>query len=278
MISQQTTVWVVDVFHAPPLLGNPAAVIVADGGFGSAAEMQKTAAALMLPTTAFLVPLEGAWRIRWFTPKEELNLCGHATLAAAAVLGEVACRDSYNFQTEQAGVLVCRTTSKGSMSLDLPSAELSSQAVDPRAAQALAVPVRDAAAAPDDFLYELADRAAVASAAPDMAQLAALPWRGHVITARAAPGEADFVSRSFFPALGVDEDQVCVSAHCKLAPYWAERLGRSEFEALQLSQRGGRLRVRVEGPRVHVEGSVRIRRRTDACEELELAGAGLYRA
>jgi predicted PhzF superfamily epimerase YddE/YHI9 len=110
----------------------------------------------------------------------------------------------------------------------------------------------------DDVLVELESADAVAAARPDFAALNRQPFRGHIITARATAG-ADFVSRTFFPALGVNEDQVCVTAHCKLTPFWAGRLGRTTLTALQLSERGGRLQVQEAGDRVKVLGSAVLR-------------------
>jgi predicted PhzF superfamily epimerase YddE/YHI9 len=110
----------------------------------------------------------------------------------------------------------------------------------------------------DDVLVEVDSAKAVAAIRPDFGALARQPFRGHIVTAQGQAG-VDFVSRTFFPALGVNEDQVCVSAHCKLAPFWAARLGRSTLTALQLSERGGRIEVEDAGARVRVLGTAVIR-------------------
>lgn len=280
MLDPGLSVWVADAFCAPPHLGNPAAVILLDHDFPEAAILQETAARLAYPTLAVVAPGADRRPIRWFTPQEELNLCGHASIAAAAVLGAAArsTAEPIRFTTQAAGELVCALSRDGHATLDLPVSSLAPIPVPPQAAKAIGAPVESCVGSSDDLVYVLADRRAVAAAAPDLAALAQLPWRGHVITAPADPGdEADFVSRSFFPALGVDEDQVCVSAHCKLAPYWQARLGPRDLLALQLSSRGGRLSIRLEGARVQVGGAARIRRRSTIAAEAAQAGAGLYR-
>lgn len=273
-------VWVADAFCAPPHLGNPAAVILLDDDFPEAAVLQDAAARLAYPTLAVVAPGAALRPIRWFTPQEELDLCGHASIAAAAVLGAAARPpgESIRFATRAAGELVCALSDDGHVTLDLPVSRLAPIPVPPQAAEMIGAPVASCVGSPDDLVYVLADRRAVAAATPDLAALAQLPWRGHVITAPADPDDdADFVSRSFFPAIGVDEDQVCVSAHCKLAPFWAERLGRRELLALQLSARGGVLRIKLDGARVQVAGAARIRRRSTIAAEAAQAAAGLYR-
>jgi predicted PhzF superfamily epimerase YddE/YHI9 len=122
----------------------------------------------------------------------------------------------------------------------------------------------------DDALVEVGSAGAVAAVRPHFAALAGQPFRGHIITARGTDG-VDFVSRTFFPSLGVNEDQVCVTAHCKLAPFWAHRLGRGGLTALQLSERGGRLSVEHRGDRVRVLGAA-VRR--GGVHELALDAVG----
>ncbi|MBB2914104.1 PhzF family phenazine biosynthesis protein [Streptosporangium becharense] len=245
---------VVDTFADESFAGNPAAVVVAEA-FPAEAAMQREAHRIGLPTTAFVVPAVAPeeYRVRWFTPYKEINLCGHATIASARHLFD---RDTglkrLTFVSDN-GVL--RAERDG----DLVAIEL--QAVPPAPCEppaglleALGTAAARCAVSSDDILVEVESAQAVAAVRPDFAALAAQPFRGHIVTARAS-SDVDFVSRTFFPALGVNEDQVCVSAHCKLAPYWAERLGRTRLTALQLSQRGGRLEMTLAGERVRVLGT-----------------------
>jgi PhzF family phenazine biosynthesis protein len=254
---------VVDTFADGRFAGNPAAVVPAPV-FPGVAEMQDVARRIGVPTTAFVVPAgPGAYRVRWFTPHAEMPLCGHATIASARHLfgaGDAG-RTALRFVSPR-GVLV--TERAGDLvSIDLPAARLTP--VDPPpgllaalGVDALGTDALSCSTSDDDVLVELADAAAVAAVRPDFPALARQPFRGHIVT---APGDdgVDFVSRTFFPAFGVDEDQVCVSAHCGLAPFWARRLGRPALSALQLSARGGRLAVEDRGDRVRVLGAAVVR-------------------
>ncbi|WP_226362216.1 PhzF family phenazine biosynthesis protein [Pseudonocardia sp. ICBG1142] len=255
---------VVDVFADDRFAGNPAAVVVSSR-FPSEAQMQRGAHRIGLPTTAYLVPDgPGQYQVRWFTPFAEINLCGHATIAAARVLFDRdvnGARSRLTF-TSRHGVL--HTERVGNMvSIDLPAADPTPCSPPPGLVDALGGGTAvGEVVSDDDLLVELASPAAVAAVAPDYGALARLPFRGHIVTARADDG-VDFVSRTFFPSLGVDEDQVCVTAHTMLAPYWSARLGRSRMTALQLSERGGRLVVDDAGDRVKVLGSA-VRRAAPA--------------
>ncbi len=254
---------VVDTFADERFAGNPAAVVPGPA-FPGVAEMQDVARRIGLPTTAFVVPAgPGEYRVRWFTPHAEITLCGHATIASARHLfgAADAGRTMLRFVSPR-GVLV--TERAGDLvSIDLPTARptpvdpppglLAALGVEPLGTGALSCSTSG-----DDVLVELADPAAVAAVRPDFAALGRQPFRGHIVTAPGAAG-VDFVSRTFFPSLGVDEDQVCVSAHCGLTPFWARRLGRPALTALQLSVRGGRLAVEDRGDRVRVLGAAVVR-------------------
>lgn len=262
---------IVDTFADERFAGNPAAVVAATA-FPSVAEMQATAHQIGLPTTAYVVPAApGEYRVRWFTPYKEINLCGHATIASARHLFGLdhnVDRSTLKFVSDN-GVLYARRVDD-LVAIDLPKSELT-VVVDPPAGLLPALGITDAvtcAVSSDDVLVEVDSAAAVAAIRPDFAALARQPFRGHIVTARGTSA-ADFVSRTFFPSLGVDEDQVCVTAHCKLAPFWAGRLGRNTLTALQLSERGGRLSVEVAGDRVLVLGSAVPRG-----DEIELASTG----
>jgi predicted PhzF superfamily epimerase YddE/YHI9 len=257
--------WIADAFADERYAGNPAAVIIAEDGFPALATMQATAAALGLPTTAFVVPIAPAhYRIRWFTPAKELNICGHATIATTGYLYDIAGVDratELRFDT-QTGPLYARWQD-GFVGLNLPRMDATECAPPPGLEDALGARALYCARAVDDLLVLLESEDAVARLAPDFTALGRIESRGIVVTAPNERQRADFVSRSFFPAWGVDEDQVCVSAHCKLGPYWARRLGKDRLETVQLSARGGRLLLEVTPERVHVAGSVRVRQSPD---------------
>lgn len=262
---------IVDTFADDRFAGNPAAVVPAPR-FPAVHEMQRAAHRIGLPTTAYVVPAgPGEYRVRWFTPYQEINLCGHATIASARHLfglddnaGRAVLRfvsDNGILYTERAGDRIA---------IDLPAAVLEATAPPPGLLAALGTDAVGCAVSSDDILVEVASADAVAAVRPDFAALARQPFRGHIVTARAGGG-ADFVSRTFFPSLGVNEDQVCVTAHCKLAPFWARRLGRRALIALQLSARGGRLELEDRGTRVRVLGAA-VRR--DGGHELRPDAAG----
>jgi PhzF family phenazine biosynthesis protein len=264
---------IVDTFADGRFAGNPAAVVVGSS-FPDPSHMQAIAHRIGLPTTAYLVPeAPGEHVVRWFTPYKEINLCGHATIASARHLfgqADNAGRTRLRFVSGNGTLYAERVDDL--IAIDLPAAGLT--LADPPAGllEALGLTAADVVAcavSSDDVLVELASAEAVAAVRPDFVALGRQPFRGHIVTAPGA-AEADFVSRTFFPALGVDEDQVCVSAHCKLAPYWAGRLGRRAFTALQLSERGGRLQVEDAGDRVRVLGTALLR---DGVHEVDLLPA-----
>ncbi|WP_423822763.1 PhzF family phenazine biosynthesis protein [Salinisphaera sp. SPP-AMP-43] len=248
----------VDAFTPRPFAGNPAAVYVLEA-WPSDAQLAAIAAEHNLSETAFIVPgADHYHELRWFTPTVEVELCGHATLASAHVLlNEL---DGYSapliFTTRFAGELGI-ATGNGRLWLDLPA-----QLAEPLdhdigdIATALGGQVVEWRAA-TNYLAVYASAAEVAALKPDMRALARYSARtnlGFIATAPADDGAHDFVSRYFAPGHGVDEDPVTGSAHCTLAPYWAERLGRTELSARQISARGGELRCVVDGERVHIGG------------------------
>jgi PhzF family phenazine biosynthesis protein len=247
---------IVDTFAGGGHLGNPAAV-VSLRSFPGDDVMQDAAHRIGVPTTAFVVPVAaGEYRVRWFTPFAEVNLCGHATIGSARHLlaqPENAGRHQLRFESDN-GVLYAQAV-RDLIAIDLPKATLAVCDPQPGLLEALGLTAAvSCATSSDDVLVELPSAEAVVAVSPDFAALGRQPFRGHIVTAPAASG-ADFVSRTFFPALGVDEDQVCVTAQCKLAPFWAQRLGRRALTALQLSERGGRLEVEDRADAVRVVGS-----------------------
>jgi PhzF family phenazine biosynthesis protein len=246
----------VDAFTSAPFAGNPAAICIlpgpADEGW-----MQDVAREMNLSETAFLHPLAEGYQLRWFTPAVEVDLCGHATLAAAHVLWEerhLAPGATARFQT-RSGLLTAERRG-GWIELDFPSEPAEPAPAPDSLIEALGAPVRSAGRNRFDWLIELDSEAAVRRLAPDISRLASVPTRGVIVTSRAgSPGsEFDFVSRFFAPRLGVPEDPVCGSAHCCLAPFWSQRLGKTELVGYQASPRGGVVRVRHQGQRVVLGG------------------------
>ena len=241
----------VDAFADRPLTGNPAAVMPLERWLDEAV-MQAIAGENNLSETAFTVPSEredADYDLRWFTPAAEVELCGHATLAAGHVLIH---SEPVRFSTLHAGILT--VARRGDLlELDLPAAPLK-EVHEAELTQALGLadsPAWLAEGCNDAAIIELADEAAVRALRPDFAALSKI-HRMAVVTARGE--EHDVASRVFVPYLGIDEDPVTGSAHAALAPYWAKRLGRNEFTALQASARTGVLHCRLEGGRAVLGG------------------------
>ncbi len=246
----------IDAFADGPDLGNPAACVLAREAW-SEASMQKLAAELNLSETAFCWPEAGAWRLRWFTPKVEIKLCGHATLATARALwlsGQAS--ETLSFNT-LSGVLTARSLGD-LVELDFPAQLPQARPPDASLAQVLGQACGAMYSYGQDLLLELADEGAVRACSPDFAALGRLPYRGVCITAAAAESGLDFVSRFFGPGAGINEDPVTGSAHCGLAPFWGKRLGKQVLQARQLSARGGRLECELNGDRVMIRGKTRM--------------------
>jgi PhzF family phenazine biosynthesis protein len=245
----------VDAFTSRPFGGNPAAVCVLDGPADDG-WMQDVAREMNLSETSFVQPdPEGGYRLRWFTPVVEVDLCGHATLATAHVLwedGHLGRDEPARFRT-RSGLLTA--TRRGDwIELDFPSEPPEPVDAPDGLAEALGVPWRFVGRNRFDCLVELDSEAAVRALDPDQTRLGSIPMRGLIATARAETPGFDFVSRFFAPSVGVPEDPVCGSAHCALAPYWSGLLGKSELLGYQASPRGGVIRVRPQGRRVAIGG------------------------
>jgi len=246
---------ILNAFTARPFGGNPAAVVPLASWLPEAT-MQAIAEQFNLSETAFYVPKEGeggAYDIRYFTPKIEVPLCGHATLASAAVLfAEDPARDELTFHAP-AGPLRALREADGWLTLDLPSWPVIRRRPDlPSDIFGYVEDIYETTG--NCLLVTLRDEAALVACRPDLVRLGALPFIGAIVT---APGrEVDVVSRFFAPAAGIAEDPVTGSAHCALAPFWAERFECNELTARQLSARRGDLKLRVADGRVYVSGEV----------------------
>lgn len=247
--------WQVDAFTNCPFGGNPAAVCWLEQP-ADPEWMQSVAMEMNLSETAFVRPLGADYELRWFTPTVEVDLCGHATLATAHALWSsetVSAPGPLRFQT-RSGLLTCEQNGDW-LELNFPALPAVAAEPAPGVLAALGVSApRFVARNQFDHLVVLDSPAAVLAVQPDFRQLGAVPTRGVIVTARDDSQPYDFVSRFFAPAVGVDEDPVCGSAHCCLAPYWAAQLGKRDLLAHQVSRRGGVLRLRTEGDRVVLGG------------------------
>ncbi len=243
-------IYQVDAFTDVPLKGNPAAICPLRQWLPDKT-MQAIAAENNLPETAFFVASGEEFELRWFTPTVEVDLCGHATLAAAWVLFHRLGygKESIQFQTRSGSLSVTRDGDL--LALDFPSRPPEACGVHTDLLRALGrVPVNVLAAR--DYLVVYANEDEVRALKPDMALLVNVDRFAVIVT---APGtSADFVSRFFAPARGIPEDPVTGSAHCTLIPYWSERLGRKKLHARQISARGGELFCEDRGERVSIAG------------------------
>jgi predicted PhzF superfamily epimerase YddE/YHI9 len=244
---------IVDAFTDRPFAGNPAGIVVLPAP-APEAWMQAVAAEVNLAETAFLVPRpDGDHDLRWFTPTVEVDLCGHATLASAHVLGS-----SHRFHT-RSGVLTCDVLADGSITLDLPAISVEPAPTDGWDAVfgQHAGTVRAAWGGGGWALVEVPDAAHVEAAVPDRDAL--LAFGGHAILAADTTDDTstpyDSVCRTFVPAAGIDEDPVTGSAHCALAPWLADRTGRTTFLGRQASARGGTIGMELRGDRVVLQGT-----------------------
>ncbi len=247
----------VDAFADQPYSGNPAAICFPERPY-TEDEMIQIAMEMNLSETAFLwknATGEAHYKLRWFTPEMEVDLCGHATLASAHVLWEEGIVDeeaSIYFET-LSGQLIAKQ-SDGWIELDFPKGHLSPSEGDPALLKAFeACPIRIMA---DDIAYvvEFDSEEFIRNYQPDLALLKQAKREEIIVTSRSSDNAYDFVSRFFGPAIGVDEDPATGSAHCYLAPYWAEQLGQKSLIGLQVSKRSGVLKCDVAGERVLIKG------------------------
>ncbi|MGW7406684.1 PhzF family phenazine biosynthesis protein [Streptomyces sp. NPDC054833] len=253
---------IVDAFTDRPFAGNPAGVLLLDA-FPDDDWLQSVAMEVNHAETAFAHPLPkgGAadWALRWFTPVAEVAMCGHATLATAHVLHTSGAHEGPVRFATRSGVLVATPGEGGWITMDFPTAPLTAVEVPAGVAEALgAEPLAAFDTGPNvgDLVVELADEKTVLGLTPDHKALGAYSARGIIATARAEdPARGyDFVSRCFFPNVGIDEDPVTGSAHTALAPYWSERLARPDLTGLQASRRSGLVRTGLRGDRTLLTG------------------------
>ena len=243
----------IDAFTTHRFAGNPAAVMPMDT-FPADAVLQAIAAENNLSETAFLVRERGDYRVRWFTPNVEVPLCGHATLASAAVVMErlEPGRNTVVFHSASGPLTVKRSDAGYVMNFPARPSELVS--LPPGLAEALGIVPVEVFSNAFNYLALIDSVQMLRELTPEMAALARMDRPGVIVTAL-GDGTYDFVSRYFAPAKGIAEDPVTGAAHCMLAPYWAQRLSKSEFRAFQASPRGGEIICRLAGDRVELEGA-----------------------
>ncbi len=256
MIDQISDMWIIDAFTEHAFRGNAAGVCLI-AKFLSDAEMQKIAALMNLSETAFVIKTgQLAYNLRWFTPETEVNLCGHATLAATHVLvqaGQAKQDDVVRYST-LSGELKATVLVKG-IELNLPTLA-GETAKPPVALKALGVDIVACETNRDNYLVEVKDYPALLACTPSFKRLAKMDKQGVIVTtASGVPAGFDFASRYFCPGLGINEDPVTGSAHCFLAPYWAKKLGKIKFHAFQASKGKGILDVTLAGERTLIAGT-----------------------
>jgi PhzF family phenazine biosynthesis protein len=244
----------VDAFTNQAFAGNPAGVCILPKA-PSDAWMQNVAREMNVAETAFLVPNDDSYHLRWFTPAVEVKLCGHATLASAHVLWQ----DAYLAVGKQARFSTLSGTltadQRGDwIEMDFPATREERADAPPGLLEALGVKSAYVGRSKFDYLVQVDSEEIVRGLNPDHTVLKKLPVRGVIVTARSSAPDFDFVSRFFAPGSGIDEDPATGSAHCCLGPFWTKHLGKSEFTAFQASPRGAVLRVRVDGERVKLIG------------------------
>lgn len=243
----------VDAFASRPFEGNPAAVCILNDWLPDAI-MQAIAAELNLSETAFVVKREdGDYRIRWFAPKKEVSLCGHATLASAHVLYEHHNIERQELRFHSLSGLLSTHISDAGITMNFPTASIKNIDVPDTLIPALnARPLRCFES--EDLIAIFSDPSEISIIEPNFNLLNKLPYRGICITAPGNGGPYDFVCRFFAPSIGINEDPVTGSAYTKLAPIYTELLHKQDFFAKQVSQRGGELEISLKGSRTHITG------------------------
>ena len=245
-------IYQVDAFTEEPFKGNPAAVCLLDS-YPAEKWMQDVASEMNLAETAFLVPLNDGYSLRWFTPNSEVDLCGHATLASAHILwekGYLKQNEGASFYTKS-GLLTAKIN-EGWIELNFPTTLEEIINAPAELIEALDINPIYCGKNIFDYLIEVESEEIVRNIKPDFTKLLEVPMRGVIVTAKSV--EYDFISRFFAPEVGIFEDPVTGSAHCCLGPYWKKKLGKDKLIAYQASERGGVLKIQVQGERVLISG------------------------
>jgi PhzF family phenazine biosynthesis protein len=242
-------IWIVDAFTDQPYRGNPAAVAIVDE-FPDKEICQKIANEMNLSETAFVKKMRGNhFHLRWFTPKVEVKLCGHATLASAHILHSQAMIVGNEIHFDSLSGSLKVYVSPSHYTLDFPLQKTGETIELEKHFKGVVQAVK----AYDDVIIELANEDEVRNYTPSIVELEKIDCRGVIITSK-GKDRYDFVSRFFAPKVGVNEDPVTGSAHCKLAHYWGTKLNKKEFLAYQASPRGGEIEISIHDERVHLKG------------------------
>ncbi len=251
---EKLKLFVVDAFTSFPFSGNPAAVCLLEDNI-SGEIMQKIAAEINLSETAFVLVREGHFYLRWFTPTVEIDLCGHATLAAYHVLREmdILKKDEKAVFETKSGVLEVAGSEKV-IEIKMPVDRVETVLCPPEISNALGVRSIYCGKNSRDYLVELSSEEMVRGIEPKLHFIEQLDCRGVIVTASSDSREYDFISRFFAPAIGITEDPVTGSACCALGPFWRDKLGKSNLVCYQASLRGGVMRIVVESGWVIVGG------------------------
>lgn len=250
-------IYQIDAFADAVFKGNPAAVMPLESWLPDDV-MQKIAAENNLAETAFFVPEGKGFRLRWFTPEVEVDLCGHATLASSWVIFNRldTMRRSIDFFTKSGTLTVTRDDGSERLALNFPARPATPVEPGDGLIEAMGAVPKEVLAA-RDYLLVYDDAATVRALKPDMSGLMKIDKFAVIVTAQGDQPGIDCVSRFFAPAKGIPEDPVTGSAHCSIVPYWAKRLGKTELVAYQASARGGTLHCRLDGDRVFMAGTAK---------------------
>ena len=247
-------IYQVDAFSDKAFGGNPAAVCILEDWLEDKI-LQNIAQEFNLSETAFLVEKDNSFKLRWFTPKAEVRMCGHATLATGHIaLTKLFKEKKYIEFSTLSGNLSVTKLDEANYELELPADKVEAVFYED-GLENLNVDYKSVFQGQDDFLMILDSEEQVLRARPDFKAISRLEKRGLIITAKGT--EADFVSRCFYPALGIDEDPVTGSAHTLLTPYWSSRLGKNKLKAIQLSERKGYLTCKIKDDKVILSGSAK---------------------
>ena len=246
----------VDAFTTEPYKGNPAGVMISSGEL-TEEYMQSLASELNLSETAFLSPQEGGFKIRFYTPETEVDLCGHATLSAAHILYETKLIEQeveIRFFSNAGELLV--VYNNGLIIMDFPAYKLKKVEIEKELEEATGLKALELYHCDYDwYLALLKDEKEVIEANPDFARLKLSKYSNLIVTALSGNENIDFVVRCFVPGMGINEDPVTGSAHCALTPFWAGKTEKTEFTSFQASKRGGYLRLKHDGDRVGIAGN-----------------------
>jgi PhzF family phenazine biosynthesis protein len=252
-MTTKTPIYCVDAFTDQPFTGNPAAVCLLDHDRDEG-WMQSLAAEMNLSETAFVLPHNDEFGLRWFTPKVEVDLCGHATLASAHVLWTtgVTNAETIRFNTRSGALLCTRLADR--VAMNFPAISVEPIAPIEKLVSALGAEVSFVGTSATENLLAVVSEDALLGMEPNLALLRQMPAHGVIVTSPSADPKFDFLSRYFAPAVGIDEDPVTGSTHCCLGPFWGERLKKTELVGFQASSRGGVVNVSVLGDRVSLGG------------------------